>query len=1087
MKISHKRNRERGIALLFALGILALLMVLGLAFVTNALLARKVAFNNSSRTQAKMLAQSAVSRAALSIMFYQYQLVRTDPASWPKEFTSICSYDEVKTNGGSNVVVRDQLDYGNSRRNRLYSKLNYLDSDLDYKGYEDSNASWAFLYAPDAASGSGKKIIGRIAYQVLPSATESRLNMQQVLNGCNTAGYAHRLGKDVNELFIDAAAALSYTDGGTKYWSDCAPTAESDVPDTYDDLLNAYGSTLFSDAANPEDSPKFAWVKRWLKEGRKRSGYEVFEIGDEGKKYNRFNLSSTVTNTGVGDPWYARFTHDNSVNTNNDAAVGNLAAPAKRFRETSKYSPPASGLPFLKQIGETGDKGGFETIEAFRKQIAANFNDYCDADDIPTSNIAATAWPELTKLVAAGSGYNLHDKAEWPKYTGNEKDYSINEIALALEATPSVPSNALTSFTGDSIKTVLTLQPHLVAEVVDVYGLSASDGERAMTLDTAIQKLDIECEVTVSGKFFFRYSIGEGMFQETHMVADDIKVTASASAAPQDLTMDLTGSPTDGYRTGSVQGTAFTLENDLTDAFKTAWDNLDLSAYANPEFQKAEISSQAVFKITNVTFRLAPVALSRMIDAVQTGIDFVRCASDTDIALTPDLELFSEIDSSEEHIPVPEPTVAHKFFILGGMQAYDPRQNLNPKYSAVPGDTDAQTSDWFWSPRLANYSDTIDNDVLTMTMTFTDGEGSHIASVTGRKNNYSSPAAPGKMPADSYDLEIAADPAWRGTDANQHISTAFIRNAPMKSPWEIGAIHRAQAWRTLNLTSAERPGGSGDDDTRPEDFTNSGSWSDSPGTSYAGGDGAILEQIKMTPRTRSYGKVDVNMLITAGNSDYSTSPSDGDMFKALIANLSLGNQLHNIDVTPAEDYSGWVDDTAVTSTIIDRVKAAHSKGDASHNANEDGKFLNRVQFLHYADGADNGLWNGFGLASPPAGLGTDAAQEEIVGKTVNLLGASANELPTTVQVLIIAQSIRDLGNDTGIAITKLKHDGTAETVTCKQGQFDYITDATAASDSPDQWLYFDEITGEVKMLVTLDRDPDPDSGRLVVRKIEYLE
>ena len=41
--------------------------------------------------------------------------------------------------------------------------------------------------------------------------------------------------------------------------------------------------------------------------------------------------------------------------------------------------------------------------------------------------------------------------------------------------------------------------------------------------------------------------------------------------------------------------------------------------------------------------------------------------------------------------------------------------------------------------------------------------------------------------------------------------------------------------------------------------------------------------------------------------------------------------------------------------------------------------------------------------------------------------------------------------------------------------------------TPDQWLYFDEITGEVKMLVTLDRDPDPDSGRLVVRKIEYLE
>lgn len=50
---------QRGIALLFALGMLSLLLILGLAFVTNALVAQKVAQNNSSRSQAKMLAQSA--------------------------------------------------------------------------------------------------------------------------------------------------------------------------------------------------------------------------------------------------------------------------------------------------------------------------------------------------------------------------------------------------------------------------------------------------------------------------------------------------------------------------------------------------------------------------------------------------------------------------------------------------------------------------------------------------------------------------------------------------------------------------------------------------------------------------------------------------------------------------------------------------------------------------------------------------------------------------------------------------------------------------------------------------------------------
>ena len=67
IKINNRRA-QRGVALLFALGILSLLLILGLASVTNALLAQRVASNNSSRSQAKMLAQSAISRMAISLM-----------------------------------------------------------------------------------------------------------------------------------------------------------------------------------------------------------------------------------------------------------------------------------------------------------------------------------------------------------------------------------------------------------------------------------------------------------------------------------------------------------------------------------------------------------------------------------------------------------------------------------------------------------------------------------------------------------------------------------------------------------------------------------------------------------------------------------------------------------------------------------------------------------------------------------------------------------------------------------------------------------------------------------------------------------
>ena len=90
-KIFQKRKKPRGVALLFALGILSLLLILGLAFVSNSLLAQKAAVNNSNRALAKMLAQSAISRAATAIMIYQHAVFQMSGTDLPSEFTSTCS------------------------------------------------------------------------------------------------------------------------------------------------------------------------------------------------------------------------------------------------------------------------------------------------------------------------------------------------------------------------------------------------------------------------------------------------------------------------------------------------------------------------------------------------------------------------------------------------------------------------------------------------------------------------------------------------------------------------------------------------------------------------------------------------------------------------------------------------------------------------------------------------------------------------------------------------------------------------------------------------------------------------------------
>ena len=67
------RNNERGVALLFALGLLALMILLCVSFSMESLQSQKAAANNGHRSAAKVLGMSAANHAAMMIMQYQYQ------------------------------------------------------------------------------------------------------------------------------------------------------------------------------------------------------------------------------------------------------------------------------------------------------------------------------------------------------------------------------------------------------------------------------------------------------------------------------------------------------------------------------------------------------------------------------------------------------------------------------------------------------------------------------------------------------------------------------------------------------------------------------------------------------------------------------------------------------------------------------------------------------------------------------------------------------------------------------------------------------------------------------------------------------
>ena len=174
----------------------------------------------------------------------------------------------------------------------------------------------------------------------------------------------------------------------------------------------------------------------------------------------------------------------------------------------------------------------------------------------------------------------------------------------------------------------------------------------------------------------------------------------------------------------------------------------------------------------------------------------------------------------------------------------------------------------------------------------------------------------------------------------------------MESLWELGAIHRGSAWQTLNLTSAKKPG-STTESVGAEDMRQSMGWADS-GTSYEGGDGGILEQVKMSDDAYCMGKVDVNMLCesTSVNPEYSSW--DDDVGKAIFFNLKLGHTFQNY-LDKSLDTTDPLPEGLIAIGDTDAEKAVPYLKQSA-----DRPFENRAQFLDWTVSGRK-FANGYGV------------------------------------------------------------------------------------------------------------------------------
>lgn len=1097
-KAVHKN--ESGVALLFALGILSLLLVLGLAFASNALLAQKVASNNSNRSQAKLLAQSAISRIATAIMYYQFQAANWSPAIIPVDYSDIYSYGKDK----NNKVFADGLF---SKDDSLLTPPSSASTEqLTTETFQ--KPKWAFIF-DKPESEADRKIVGRIAYQQVPGSNgASKITMDSVLRGVykqkshatsSTSGtenhepWEYRWGKTISELNFNTSTPLNNWDSYKPAEATLTETTFSSLPA----FFTAYATEYFSDA---NADLKKAFFERWFTGGTEPVEPEFYryetvanDATTEYKLYHRFNLGD-IDKCNLGeDQWYDRFRNDTGVtlSKNSTAILDKLAGSSAEFKLTAELTPADTGIPFLKLIANEPET--FSTLEARRKQIAANLNDYCDPDSIPTSDFPATNW-------------SVDEDKKEPTFTGNERTPYIYELGYKLEIYHQADGATKTKgFEVDVTNKKLGFQLALfpAVKLAQIYE-NVPDDFQKFIFKNSVKEISLKgkiIEATYNG-IKYKYRNAEGNEVEASSPASGMievankeiifepkwNITPSTGElllnkpnddADNNISFDL---PLNGYPFGEAKDsnnwhgekyqtgvTGLFDEEILKQVVKSTTLHDPTTIVSGPT--SVEITKVNVLEVT--VKRGALLLQGQLKDTSSPfGVDFVKAPTKEENSL--------KFNPTGSALSLSE---AEAFtFLLGGIQGMDPRQNLNEDDWYISARATAGTSKW--------------DAVMDVTLG---------PPIIGKANVSPDPALdppfdPGMATDTSkYDQEkkVANNgPAWG--DGTNHLSTAYIRNAPMQSLWELGVIHRGAAWQTLNLKAAGAPKDPSSPATAtsisPADMKQNLAWSNAEGTSYSSGDGGILEQVKLTENAYCYGKIDINMLCsdkTSINKGYQ-SKYDDEMGQVLFNNIRYGQEISKFETETTTGSALSFSSISPLSQVVTAMTSSDKR-----------PFASRTQFLDWTTGG-NSLANAFGAATLTSA--SDAQLEEIVGKTINLLKAEPSA-SNVIQFIVVAQTIRDLS---GTVARVRPDDAAVVTRNCAYGQFDvarYIdkdgskitSDASGnisndgsdpstpdSTQSPDDFIYFDEITGEVKMLVTLEKVSEI-TGQLVVTGIEYID
>lgn len=980
MKKGKIRN-QRGVALIFTLGILGLLTVMALGFASTAMLNQKIASNSAGASSARMLAQVGVQRALTAVALYT-----ADAANNAVGFSDIFSREY----GSGKTGNQNTCDF----IWKLTTKINDIplyELPVDYDN--ESGVTWQ--YVTDPSDTTNNTLIGRYAYVVVPyyGALDPSVNYGQSFGSDANPDnklftvYNIDMDKGISKGLTNAFTSLSSTIGGSG-GNTPVITGNNSITTA---LTKAYNGRFYdlseyvkrilyeSSWAAKENANETNMIKRmklfyYLKNIFAMNPYaypEAYWIdcdktGSDQKRasdhyLHRLSLDALVTDwEGVSDGNYASKI-DSLTNADNITSL-----------QYSSTAPTVSmPLPWLAawQGPESSDlESANWTADLQKKQIAANLIQYnLGADKPSVSNVATNAFSDTDV------------KGPELEYLGIGRHPYINEIGVEARVVATGTFDSTDSTVDRTLS--YTLKPSLSfqAELVNMYDAAAIDVSKYKLYFYG--RFSFTCKKTLDG-------------------TDDT------------ITWSTSGSGTENHvLLGSVVPGAFS--SGYSSMILPADDSI-LSASVKTECSSLSLTGTLTVPANTVDYENKFLLITGM------NLQITKVVLVADSTLIRDYAMPEAAAVTETNVGNIPTLVTEPNYYVKSYQTADPRVNHYP--------SDWKKGEKYNTPQ--NYSAAV--------LAKIDADG--ITAVTpGAKNTELLGKYTDKFNGTDYDKETVTDIACTGT-ATGRLSSAMIRHGKMRSLAELGLIHRASPFQTLNLKKARYI-------KRDTELKKAG------GASYKEGDANILDQLKLRGNDvmKQYGKVNIN---TASHETLQAlfnsvpyqklvdSPlpavdaDDSEIFKASPAAAKYVKDVTDANVTGARKACGNYHPTAsgdhpscLACSIINRreVLQFKARSDLMLDLNDSAVWSNfngdNENFYHVpalSDGATSkadalkAISVSGQMTQGPAETSTeitdasvenDWEQEQLIGHLADVITAE----PPDLCIIAVGQTLKDIG------------------------------------------------------------------------------